>query len=67
MMIRSISTLAALMLSGSVFTMCDGGKVPEGCCDPGDTLNIILPDANTQRCEDMGGRMTGFICEDVDF
>jgi hypothetical protein len=53
--------------------MCMNGPVPEGCCEPGDQLNIVVGDAvhegmtPQERCDWMGGRLNGLVCEDVDF
>jgi hypothetical protein len=65
--------LATLLLTASsVFTMCEGGPAPEGCCDDMDVqqLNVIMTEddpAAHQRCLDYGGRPNGRVCEDVDF
>lgn len=62
------------------FTMCgQHGKVPQGCCRHGDTLNVILlpqkdPTTNNfqERCDQMGGKLIVegddvMVCHDVDF
>ena len=61
--------IAMLMMSGKVFTMCDGGPVPEDCCDPGDRLDVIIgePVDRSIKCDDMGGWLVGAVCTDVDF
>jgi hypothetical protein len=62
-----IKLLIGVIMSGNVFAMCDGGPVPEGCCDPGDRLDVIVGENNERRCADMGGVMSGVVCVDVDF
>jgi hypothetical protein len=61
-------------LSGIVFTMCAGGPVPEGCCEPGDRLDVVMQPAPgwISTCEDWGGEpvlLTNglYVCEGVDF
>lgn len=58
-------TIISLIAAGSSFTMCDGGPVPEGCCEPGDVLNVVVD--SQERCDHIGGRLNGIVCEDVDF
>ncbi len=62
-MIRRL--VALVTLSGSTFTMCAQGAVPDGCCEPGDTLNIV--GYNQVQCDLAGGRLDGVVCVDVDF
>lgn len=39
-----------------VFTMCQGGKAPEGCCKHGDRLDIVITQKDWEReCDRMGG------------
>lgn len=66
MIARAITLFA---LAGSTFTMCEGSTPPDRCCTSGDSLNVILrPDGDPQaRCDDMGGRLAGLVCWDVDF
>ena len=68
--------LARLLISGTVFTMCNGGPVPEGCCERGDQLNVVLHEGSptsfdTDLCVDWGSVLV-FVnntttCEGVDF
>lgn len=65
-----IKAIAAVVMSGSTFTMCAGGPVPVGCCEPGDRLDVIH--TTYGDCDDMGGIMVGDpanggVCTDVDF
>jgi hypothetical protein len=62
-----IRLIVGVIMSGNIFAMCDGGPVPDGCCDPGDRLDVVLPSPNEQRCADMGGTLDGVVCVDVDF
>ena len=67
------------MAFGSLFSMCQGGPVPKGCCSHGDRLDVVMTDIDTQldwlgECQDWGGRpvvhdgiITVDVCEDVDF
>jgi hypothetical protein len=70
---KAAKGLATLLIGGTSFTMCMNGPVPEGCCEPGDQLNIVVGDAvhegmtPQERCDWMGGRLNGLVCEDVDF
>jgi hypothetical protein len=65
-------------LSGTVFTMCDGGPVPPGCCESGDQLNVVYHPGeptvqDVDRCDHWGGELifdpvaNTSTCEHVDF
>jgi hypothetical protein len=73
-----INIIAKLLISGTVFTMCNGGPVPERCCTPPDRLDVVMrPGVPTRNdiveCEDWGGELifdptTNLsTCEGVDY
>lgn len=57
--------LAVAVISGHGFVMCDGGPVPDGCCEPGDRLDVVVG-YDGQACADMGGTLNGVVCVDWD-
>jgi hypothetical protein len=57
-----------IMSAGSIFSMCQGGSVPTGCCDPGDRLDVVVVTPDRQaECDHMGGTLEGYVCVGVDF
>lgn len=63
-----------LAAGGSLFSMCQGGPVPEGCCKRGDQLNVVMVDRPSwiEDCNDMGGKPVTDrdgrrLCTNVDF
>lgn len=70
--------LIKVAVSGAVFTMCNGGPAPAGCCDRGDQLNVVMhpgvPNiSDIIECESWSGeliydpRTNISTCEEVDF
>jgi hypothetical protein len=71
--------LGLCMAFGSIFSMCQGGPVPKGCCEHGDRLDVLMTPAKDptqnnwqERCDQMGGRLEvrgddEFWCVGVDF
>lgn len=61
------------VLAACDYTMNEGGQVPPGCCNNGDTLSVRMQPTGDpyQRCADMGGHIAwvapDLVCQDVDF
>ena len=63
-----------VVLSSAVLTMCEGGAVPERCCEPTDRLDVLMRPAPDwqQRCLSWGGTpdladLDVYRCMGVDF
>jgi hypothetical protein len=71
------ASLAGGVGGGGVFTACEGGPVPAGCCEPGDRLDVLYAPGQDGRalCDRDGGvfrpapalHPTLDGCEGVDF
>ena len=57
----SVAGLARPASAGTTYQMFEGGAVPVGCCNPGDTLNVLMSPGVKNglnwyaRCYNLGG------------
>jgi hypothetical protein len=70
--VKTLFLIMSILPSGTLFTMCQNGPVPPGCCEPGDQMNVIMTSPTPVKdCEDYGGipiTEKGItVCHDRDF